>query len=329
MKTEEQIKTEIKENIRNRRDGFETVQERVFSESRAEQRRQRFVLIPRPLRAAAALLIIGLGVWFALSLRDNDLPLCPHSAKVEPPKETSPYVADEESKIFNADLYDPRLLLRPSLLRQPPLSNGSVAYRFSEKIKRSYPMDINQAKEILGEQFSFVAKDASKVIHNLNLPQTAKVLDVGTGKGYFAILLALHGYTVVTGEPDSDQSVYAKKDWLENSKKVGVDHLIKFGAFEAQDMLFDNDTFDAVFFFGVLHHIEENARIDVLKESVRVSTSNAIICFFEPNQNGIELARGYEPTHPDAADPHIYTHGLDLSREIIKGDFFDAYIFRA
>lgn len=105
MKTEEQTQAEFKERVQNRRDGFEATQERIRNEICAA-RRQRFVLIPRPLRAAAALLIIGLGVWFALSLKTSDLPLCPHSAKAEPPKETSPYVADEESEIFNADLYD-------------------------------------------------------------------------------------------------------------------------------------------------------------------------------------------------------------------------------
>jgi len=106
MKTEEQITTEFKEHIRNRHDGFETAQQRVCNEIGAARRRERFVLLPRPLRAAAALLILGLGIYFALSLKNNDLPLCPHSAKVEPPTEVSPYVADEESEIFNPDLYD-------------------------------------------------------------------------------------------------------------------------------------------------------------------------------------------------------------------------------
>ncbi len=106
MKTEEQITTEFKEHVHNRRDGFESTQERVRTEICAARRRERFVLIPRPLRAAAALLIIGLGITFALSHKSNDLPLCPHSAKVEQPAEVSPYIADEESEIFHPERHD-------------------------------------------------------------------------------------------------------------------------------------------------------------------------------------------------------------------------------
>ena len=106
MKTEEQITTEFKEHVHNRRDGFEATQERIRNEICAARRRERLVFIPRPLRAAAALLILGLGVWFALSLKSSDLPLCPHSAKVEQPEELSPYIADEESDIFHPERTD-------------------------------------------------------------------------------------------------------------------------------------------------------------------------------------------------------------------------------
>ncbi len=103
MKTEEQISTEFKDRVHSRRDGFEAAQERVRAEIRAEQRRSRFVLVSPPLRAAAALLVLGLGITFALSLKSNDLPLCPHSAAVEKP---SPYIADEDSNIFHPERYD-------------------------------------------------------------------------------------------------------------------------------------------------------------------------------------------------------------------------------
>ncbi|MBW1851603.1 MAG: class I SAM-dependent methyltransferase [Deltaproteobacteria bacterium] len=189
-------------------------------------------------------------------------------------------------------------------------------------------MDINQAKEILGKQFDFIAEDANEVIQYLNLPQNAKILEVGTGMGYFAILLALNGYSVLTGEPESDDSIYAKKNWLSNAQKIGVDHLIKFKAFDAQNMLFDDNTFDAIFFFGVLHHIDEKFRTKVLKESLRTAKPNAVICFLEPNQNGIKIAKQYYPSHPEAADPSEYVQGLSLSLQKMKGNFFDSFIFR-
>lgn len=150
-------------------------------------------------------------------------------------------------------------------------------------------MNITQEKNILGEQFSFIAEDANNVVQYLNLPSDAKILDVGTGMGHFSIILALNGYSVLTGEPESDNSIYAKKDWFSNFQKVGVNHLIEFEAFDSQEMPFDDNSFDAIFFFGVLHHIDEHYRVKALQEAVRTSKPNAAICFVEPNKNGIKI----------------------------------------
>ena len=96
----------------------------------------------------------------------------------------------------------------------------------------------------------------------------------------------------------------------------------------AEAMLFDDSTFDAIFFFGVLHHIAEKSRVKVLQESVRVSKLSAAICFSEPNQKGMERVKERYPSHPEAADPSEYARGLNLSLQKKKGDFFDSFILK-
>ncbi len=189
-------------------------------------------------------------------------------------------------------------------------------------------MNITKAKEILGDMFSFTADDTDSVIKDLQLGKDAKTLDIGTGIGSLAITLAVNGFSVITGEPEDDDTKYAKHDWLSNAEKVGVDSLIKFQAFDAKDMPFEDNAFDAIFSLGSLHHIDKEYRVNVFQECIRTSIDNGLICFFEPNQNCIKIIKELDPSHPEAADPNEYTQGLNLESQKIEGALFDAFIFK-
>lgn len=189
-------------------------------------------------------------------------------------------------------------------------------------------LSITKAIEILGEKYGFSAVDIDKVIKELQLSKDAKILEVGTGMGSLSITLALNGYKVLTGEPSDDDTIYANQNWLQNAKKVEVDHLIEFQPFNANDIPHADGTFDAIFCHGTFHHIAESERIKVFQEFIRTTKANAILCFFEPNQGAINMIRKTDPSHPDAADPNKYIHAFSLISKKIEGLNFDAFIFQ-
>ena len=187
-------------------------------------------------------------------------------------------------------------------------------------------MEIKEVKKILGNEFGFIFDTANSIIQDLKLNKEAIILDVGTGKGRMAITLALNNFRVLTGEPESDNSEYAKQEWLESAKKAKVDHLISFKPFNAEEMPFEKDFFDAIFIFGALHHIDDSA--SAFRESVRIIKPNGAICIFEPTPKGLEAVRKQFPTHPDAIDPRDYAKDYPLSLEIKKNFMFNIFIFK-
>lgn len=181
---------------------------------------------------------------------------------------------------------------------------------------------------ILGPMFDGLAHDGALALKALGLPEGAAVLDVGTGAGKFAIFLAMQGYDVLTGEPATDASRYAGKDWAETAEKVGVRDKIRFEPFDASAMPFNAGAFDAVFFFGVLHHVEEPARAAVLREAVRVAKSGGGVVFFEPRRETLEKLWVNDPDHPQAADPSDYVGDLAVRAQTLEGTLMDIVILR-
>ena len=182
--------------------------------------------------------------------------------------------------------------------------------------------------KILGPQFTIFADDGATALAALSLPEDPALLDVGTGSGSFAIYLASQGYHVLTGEPADDQTQYARQAWSKNAQKAGVADKIRFASFDAADIPFPTGLFDAVFFFGVLHHVAEVSRPAVLKEALRVSKTAGAVVFFEPRPDMLKAVRLKDAAHPPAADPATYLPSDDILVEQIEGRKMDITILR-
>ena len=189
-------------------------------------------------------------------------------------------------------------------------------------------MDTHDPSEVFGPMFPAIAKDGAIALRELGLPADAAILDVGTGEGKFAAYLALQGYEVLTGEPSTDGSHYAGQDWAGNAERVGVREKIRFEAFDASEMPFESAAFDAVFFFGVLHHVDEAARKAVVNEALRVAKDEGAVVFFEPRQELLEQIWANDPGHPLPANPADYLAAQSAREQRLEGTLMDIIIYR-
>lgn len=181
---------------------------------------------------------------------------------------------------------------------------------------------------ILGPTFNAIVGDGALVLEELGLPADAAILDIGTGEGLFATYLSLQGFQVLAGEPTGGSSPYACTDWAAKAKKVGVLSGIHSEPFDANKMPFDSEAFDAVFFFGTFHLIDEEARQDVFREALRVSKRSGAVVFFEPQREMLEDIWIDDPNYHLASNPSDYVADQTIQEHRIEGSLMEMFIYR-
>ena len=196
-------------------------------------------------------------------------------------------------------------------------------------------MNFEEAKKILdktiGEEFAFYADFVNESIKKLNLNKDSKILDLGTGWGVVAIILALNGFDVLTGEPEEEAEGEHHgefcSDWRESAKAVGVGNKIEYQHFDAEGLPFPDESFDAIFMLDTLQHIKDKAM--ALKECMRVVKPNGIFSVIELNENGVEYCRSELGFVPDLVVPMDFLkNDNEFSVEVIIGKLVNAYILR-
>ena len=210
-------------------------------------------------------------------------------------------------------------------------------------------MNLKKYKQIFGE-FTEDAEFIDENIKKLNLNKDCKILDIGTGIGAMSSLLALNGFTVLTGEPEVDpersnldyehhhhnyksheqyhntHDWQAWGDWKESARTLSVLNKIKFQYFDAQDLPFGDKTFMGIFLFDSLQHIQN--RELALKECIRVLIPGGMIMVIEWTKNQIEEDYKKYGYKIDFINPEEFIDRNDISIGLNPGKHVNIYILR-
>lgn len=213
-------------------------------------------------------------------------------------------------------------------------------------------MNFEKYKQIFHE-FADNVEFIDENIKKLELNKDCKILDIGTGMGAMSTLLALNGFSVLTGEPEVDPERIGHgkhnhhhesshqdhqhehheehndgvwNDWKNSAKILGVENKIKFQNFDAQDLPFEDYSFDGIFLYDALQHIQD--RKLAFDECLRVLDDGGVIVVIEWSEGQIEKEYKKYGYKIDFIDPQDYIIREDISFKVFKGETINFYLIR-
>lgn len=143
-------------------------------------------------------------------------------------------------------------------------------------------------------------------------PEELKILDVGTGPGFFALLLAEAGYQVTAADVTEEMLKEAKKNTGVFAEKI----IWKIS--DAQDLELEDCEFDAVFSRNVTWNLENPGQ--AYEEWIRVLKPGGLLCNFDADWYGHlydeEKRSGYEKDRQRVEEKNLedYYTGTDTER---------------
>ncbi len=156
------------------------------------------------------------------------------------------------------------------------------------------------------QSFGYDVEKERDFIFDKSLPVFGEILEIGTGKGHFALTLAKHGYKFISIDISKQEQEIA----MLNMKYFGLEKQAIFKIEDAARLSFPDKSFNTIFSINVFHHLEKPQA--VLDEIIRLLRPEGKIVLSDFSARGLEIINA---CHAQEGNRHDYfKHRLDEAR---------------
>jgi ubiquinone/menaquinone biosynthesis C-methylase UbiE len=155
--------------------------------------------------------------------------------------------------------------------------------------------------------FGYDLEKERDFILDRSLPFSGEILEIGTGKGYFALALAKRGFSFTSIDISVEEQEIAKL----NIQYFGLEKQASFRIEDAQSLDFPDKSLDTIFSVNVFHHLEKP--FAVLDEIVRLLRPAGKVVLSDFSEKGLEIIN---TCHKHEGRKHDYfEHRLDEAKD--------------
>lgn len=169
--------------------------------------------------------------------------------------------------------------------------------------------------------FGYDLEKERDFILDRSLPVSGDILEIGTGKGHFALALAKRGFKFTAIDISEEEQDIAKL----NIQYYKLENQVNFRIENAQDLSFPDHSFDVIFSVNVFHHLKKTNV--VLDEMARLLRCGGKIVLGDFNAKGLAIIN---ECHTREGRVHDYfKHDLDEARDYFSNKGFEVNEFQS
>jgi ubiquinone/menaquinone biosynthesis C-methylase UbiE len=169
--------------------------------------------------------------------------------------------------------------------------------------------------------FGYDLEKERDFILDKSLPISGSILEIGTGKGHFALALAKGGFHFISIDISSQEQEIAKL----NLRYFGLEKQADFRIEDARHLSFPDKSFNSILSINVFHHLQDP--LQVLNEISRLLKPSGKIVLSDFTQKGMDIINR---CHTQEGRTHDYfKNGLEQAKDFFTHKGFNIKEFQS